>query len=453
MADSSVFEKRAEKSGGVVGALVRARAAVLASLFLAAGWLGEPRAHALQPLDAFLTRASDVNPDLRVSQAIAAQRAAEADRAAGSLLPSFQAQGTYTRNQYEVAFPASLIGGSGTLTILPQNQLDGSLTLSVPLVDVGAWDRRTEARANRDGASADLASTRLEVARSVARAYFQLLANEAVLLSARHNLDLSRDNAALTATKRQDGTASELDVQRARGDVASGEQQLAKAELSVAMGRRALETLSGLQAEPATTFPEDDLRPEAPLEQWFDATERLPLVQSAAAARRSAEASASVAGSSWIPTLTASAQERLTNAPSLTLHNEYYLLQLTAAWKLDATIPANVRAQRAAAQAAVARADKARRGVEDSIFNDWNQVRVSIEVARAARVQVAAAQIAAGLAHDRYQGGIATQLDVLQARQDLFRADVSRIQADADLGFARASLRVDAARSIGETRP
>ncbi len=445
---SSRVGDRAEVSFCPAGA----RRAAGTFLLLAVALTIERRAYALQPLDAFLKRAGETNPDVLAGDATAVQREAEADRATGALLPSFQAQGTYTRNQYEVAFPATVLGGNGTFTVLPQNQFDGYFTLNVPIIDVGAWDKRAEARANRDGARADLAFTKLDVARSVARDYFQLLANEAVLLSARRNLELSRQNAALTAAKRQDGTASELDVQRARGEVASAEQQLARAEVSVATGRRALESVSGLPPEPTTDFPTDDLRAEPPLDQWLTWTDRLPAVESAQAAQRSAETRASGARSSLVPTLAASAQERVTNAPSLTLHNEYYLLQLTAIWKLDTTISPNIRAQRAAAAAAAARADKALRAAGDAIFNDWNQVHASIKVANAARAQVAASGAAADLARDRYQGGVATQLDVLQANQDLFRADVARIQADADLSFARASLRLDAARPIGENR-
>lgn len=413
-----------------------------------------PRVEALQPLDVFLARAAEANPDVRISQATQAQRDAEADRATGSLLPSFQAQGTYTRNQYEVAFPTSFLepGTTGSITIVPKNQLDGSFTLSVPLVDVGAWDRRAAAKAIRDGANANLASTRLDVMRRAARAYFQLLANEAVLLSARRNLELSQQNAALTVDKREGGTASELDVQRAKGDVATAEKQLATASLNVVRERRSLESLSGVTPAPATAFPADDLREESPLDAWLLSTEHVPAVTSAVAARESVRATASAAKTAWLPTLTASAQERLTNAPSLTLHNEYYLLQLMASWKLDATISANVRAQRAAIAGADARADRARRDIQDSIFDDWNQVHTSLELARASRAGVVAARAAADLARDRYQGGVATQLDVLQAKQDLFRADVDRIQAEANLSFARSSLRLDAARPIGDLR-
>jgi outer membrane protein TolC len=410
-------------------------------------------AYALQPLDTFVARAMETNPELRAATATASQRDAEVDRATGALLPSFQAQGTYTRNQYEVAFPATLLGGTGTITILPQNQLDASLTLSVPLIDVGGWERRAAARATRDSSQADLTSTQLDVSRRVARAYFQLLGNEAVLLSAQRTLQLSKENAALTVTKRTGGTASELDVQRAKTDVARVEQDVTAAALNVVTARRSLETLSGVAPEPATTFPMDDLHEEAPLERWMASSERLPSVQSAMAAKRSAEASAGAANAAWLPTVSASAQERLTNAPSLTLHNEYYLLQLTAGWRIDATVPATVRAQRAAAAVAVAHADGTRRQVEDAIFQDWQQVRASIDRARSARAQVDAAQAAAGLARDRYDGGVATQLDVLQAQQDQFRADVARIQADSDLAYARASLRLDTAHPLGDRRP
>ena len=295
-------------------------------------------------------------------------------------------------------------------------------------------------------------SAKINVARDVTRTYFQLIADDAVLASARRSVDLSRDNAALTVSKRDAGSASELDVQRAKGDVARAEQDVATAALQVATARRSLETLSGLTPETSTSLPSDDLREEPPLEGWLDATDRIPTIASAVAAQHSADRSASAAGAAWLPTITASAQERFTNAPSLTLHKEYYLLQATATWKLDATVPAAARAQDAAATVAAARADKTRRDAEDAIFVDWHQVRASIDRARAARAQIEASARAAQLAHDRYLGGIATQLDVLQAQQDLFRADVARIQAEADLAYARASLRLDSGHPIGDTR-
>ncbi|HEY3594032.1 MAG TPA: TolC family protein, partial [Polyangiaceae bacterium] len=232
-------------------------------------------------------------------------------------------------------------------------------------------------------------------------------------------------------------------------DVARAEQDLSSAHFAVVTGRRALETLSGLAPESAAEFPVDDLREEPPLERWLAGTAQLPVVESAANAERSADASARAANAAWLPTVNASAQERFTNAPSLTLHKSYYTLQATATWKIDAGVPASVRAQHAAAATAAVRSRATRRSAEDAIFQDFHQVRNSIDKARSARTQVQAAATAADLARDRFEGGLATQLDVLQAAQDLFRAEVARIQADADLAYARAALRLDSAGLSG----
>jgi outer membrane protein TolC len=415
---------------------------------------------ALQPLEAFVASAQKTNPGLRASAALDAQRNAEADRATGALLPSLQAQGTYTRNQYQIEFPAGLLGGGmmmdgqaasggGSITVLPRNQLDATFSVSVPLIDVGAWQRRAAAQALHEVASHDLDANRFDLTRQVARAYFQLLACEAVRQSAQHALRLSQQNAQLTVERRDAGTASELDVQRARGDVARAQQDIAASTLNVATSRRALETLSGMTPEPALEFPADDLTPERPLANWLGHGRDMPAVQSARAARRAAERGKRAADAAWLPTVNGSVQERLTNAPSLVLKNYYYLAQLTAVWRLDPTIPATVRATEAQADQALARADAAIRQVDDSIFNDWHQVNAAIERARAARTQVEAAAASVQLARDRYEGGVATQLDVLQAQQDLFRADVGRIQADADVAYARAALRLDSGLSIG----
>ena len=147
------------------------------------------------------------------------------------------------------------------------------------------------------------------------------------------------------------------------------------------------------------------------------------------------------------PTISGLAEEKLTNATVFAGgHSAFYLLQLTASWKLDTTIVPKIRAQNAAASAARANEDHARQLAEDAVFRDWQQIRADIESSRSSRAQVTATRLAASLAEDRYESGVATQLDVLQARQDAFSADVSRIQADSDLAYARLALRLDAGR-------
>jgi outer membrane protein TolC len=406
--------------------------------------LGAPReAHALQPLETFVRAAKRANHGNREAEAVEAQRQAETDVAKGGLYPVFTAAGTYTRNQYEVAFvtPEALGGTGSKLVIQPQNQLDGTLMLRIPLIDVAAWKRVSAAKANAEASAANRLATEQSVETQVYRAYFQLLGQEAVLEAANRTLDVAQKNLQQVQDQVALGAASELDVQRARAEIARSEGDVAAASFAVVTARRQLATETSIEPEPATEFIADDLHDERPLEAWLAAANQTPNVQLTAAARRAAEASAAAARAAWYPTLSANLQERFTNATSFSGHSAVYLAQATLAWQFDATLSPAVRAQDAAAAASLVRAEYAERAAQDAIFQAWHQVHAAIEKSRAARVQIEASKLAAELARDRYTLGAATQLEVVQAQQEAFRAEVARIQADTDLAYARAALR------------
>ena len=428
-----------------------------AALALAVCTLSPRPALALQPVTEFLEHARTWNPQNRGAHATTAQRDAEVGVSTGDLLPNLAAQGTYTRNEYEVTtagiFPGPTPPGTPVIVIQPLNQLDANVTLTVPLLNIANWDRRDAAKASFAGARADEENAQLVVAKSVLRDYYTLLGDEAVLLSATKNRELAQHNLTLARDRKESGTGSELDVQRAVADQAKADQNVTAAQLAVTNTRRDLYSLTGLEAQPAADFPEDDLHEESSLDTWMGKTKAVPSVQSAVANRERAEEGVSAANTGWLPSLDAKAQEKFTNATAFVGgHTAIYLLQLVATWKLDTTIRPQIRAQKAAAAAARASEDQARQAAEDAVFRDWHQIRADIESARSSRAQVSATTFAASLADDRYQSGVATQLDVLQARQDAFAADVARIQADADLAYARVALRLDAAQYVMEKR-
>ncbi len=433
-----------------------------AALALAVCTLSARPALALQPVTEFLEHARTWNPQNRGAHATTAQRDAEVGVSTGDLLPNLAAQGSYTRNEFEVTtadlLPTPTAGGMAgpsipNVVIQPLNQLDANVTLTVPLLNVANWDRRDAAKASFAGARADEENAQLVVAKSVLRDYYTLLGDEAVLLSATKNRELAQHNLTLARDRKESGTGSELDVQRAVADQAKADQNVTAAQLAVTNTRRNLYSLTGLEAQPAADFPEDDLHEESSLDTWMGKTKAVPSVQSAVANRERAEEGVSAANTGWLPSLDAKAQEKFTNATAFVGgHTAIYLLQLVATWKLDTTIRPQIRAQKAAAAAARASEDQARQAAEDAVFRDWHQIRADIESARSSRAQVSATTLAASLADDRYQSGVATQLDVLQARQDAFAADVARIQADADLAYARVALRLDAAQYVMEKR-
>jgi outer membrane protein TolC len=398
---------------------------------------------ATQPLDLFLGRAKDQSFDAREASATERQRAAEADAALGRLTPTLSARGVYTRNQEEVA--ATLPNLPERLVITPLNQLDAVFQLDVPIIDLANYHRYKSARALAESASAQREATTIDVSRSVARAYYQYLGAAALARSAQESIGAADANQKNVEVRQSAGAATDLDLERALANVARARQDLADAELGVALSGRSLETLSGLSPEASDgTIREDDLRVEAPLQSWLDLAAKSPATRVAGRQREAAEQSRQAASSSLLPTLSALGQERLSNATGFAGRTASYSIQLILAWRLDYAVLKTDEAQQASLEAQQVRLERTERALADATFEAYQRVQAGIAKSVAARAQASAATRAAGLAQDRYGVGASTQLDVTQAQRDAFLASASRIQADSDLAYARAALRLAA---------
>jgi outer membrane protein TolC len=408
-------------------------------------------AWATQPLESFLERAKTQNFDVREGHATERQRSAEADTALGHLTPAFTARGVYTRNQYEVA--TQLPGVPQKLVITPLDQLDAFLQLDVPIIDLASYHRYKAASALAESASAQDGATTIDVGRSVAQAYYQFLGASALVDSARESIKTAEANQKNVDDRRSAGAATDLDHERALASVARAEQDLADAELGAALAARSLETLSGLNPDAAQPFPEDDLRDEGTLQNWLGLAVTTPSQRVAQKLGEAAEQNRKAANRALFPTLVGSAQERITNATGFSGKNSAYTLLLTLSWRLDYAAVATTDAQSAALEVQKVRVERTRRAAEDAAFQAFRRVEAGVAKSRAARAQAAAATRAAELAADRYAAGVATQLDVTQAQHDAFLASAAKIQADADLAFARAALRLSAGVPVSDKRP
>ena len=236
-------------------------------------------------------------------------------------------------------------------------------------------------------------------------------------------------------------------MQRADANVERTRQDVSDAALVGTLARRSLETLTGIAAQPVDKVLEDDLHEESPLSNWLqDAQTEPPSLRQASAQVRAAEESHKATQRAFLPTLTASAADRVTNVTGYTGKNSTYTLSATLSWRLDCTLSPNERAQVASVEAARAREDRIRRSAQDQVYESWHRVQTGIAKSRTARAQLLAAERASTIASDRYANGAATQLDVIQAQRDSFAAEVARVQADADLSAARVLLRLNSGR-------
>jgi outer membrane protein TolC len=391
-------------------------------------------AHAIQPLSSFLDSAKTKSFDSREADALLEQREGEASAGVRKLWPTLSARGVYTHNQYEAIVR---VPNAGEAVIIPQNQFDAFFSLDLPIVDFSAWARASAAGTLRDAAAHRKNATAQDVELDVTRAYYQLLAARAVEQAAHKSVEVAERSHKVIADRRSAGVATDLDLQRAVGDMERNRQRLANAGYLVKVNERALRTLSGLVPDNGGSVPADDLRPEpSPTSAHGEAPAVL-------AARAEAEAQDKNAAAQWrslLPSLSANATERLTNATGFTNRYASYTLSATLSWRLDGSLLAQSAAQDAAARLTTVRQERAVQQQSDRVQNAWDLVQASIVSCRAARAEAEAARLAAGLASDRYAAGTILQLEVLDASRQAFQAEVTRIQADADLAIARQSL-------------
>jgi outer membrane protein TolC len=423
-----------------------------ASLTLVGSLAGS--AHALQPLDQFVTAAQSQSVDALEARATADQRAEESKAAWAKLGPSLSGRAAYTHNEPYVPpieVPTGKTDAMGRpvlekVVVVAQNQLDASITATQPIIDVGSWMRIGAASATADAAALRAGSTGLDLVRGVARNYYQVVAADASIGAARRALAASEQNAKVVRDRLGAGTASELDLQRAQAEVERAKQTLAAAEGSYATSKRALQTQTGIPPQDgAMPSLEDRLAPEAPLDTLEPAVEGLPQVRAAKLDTKAAARNAQAAWAALAPTINATATARATNAPGFaTPGSGVFVIQ--ALWNVDASTYFTAKAQDAAKAVAKAREGRAVLAAKDDLFNAWQQVRTQIATAAAAKAGLVASQKAAALVRERYAVGSATQLDVIQADRDVLNGELALIQAYADLAYARTLVKVDSGK-------
>jgi outer membrane protein TolC len=405
-------------------------------------------AFALQGLDEFVKGAKAAGLDEREARLTAEQRGREADVALGRLLPTLTASLTYTRNQY----PASLdrpaaTGGIETIVITPEDQLDGNLTLRVPLIDVGGWFRVSAARAGADAASLRASATAADAEAEVSRLYYTLVGATWLRDAAKKSQAAAESNLGTVEKRKAAERALETDVLRAKAEVERAKRAVAEAEQQVSSATRSLRTLTGVEPTagvPAFDPPRADELPKPEAERLAATA---PAVRAAEADARQAERTRDAAWAALAPTVTATLNERFTNATGFANQSAIFSLQLAATITLDYSAVAQARATDTAAAIAKVRAERARLAQVDQASDASDRVRVQAVRAKAARAEEESTEQAVKLWRERLAAGNATLLEVVQAERDALSASASRIQAEADLAYARALLKAKTGRA------
>ena len=422
------------------------RVATLSALSMSLAVFAPSSAQAQQALEVFLAGAETHAFDVREAELAREQARSQVDEARARWLPSVSASGGYTRNEVavDVTIPVSATE-TRQATITPIDQLDLTLQLNVPIIDVASWLNFASSERSADAASLREESTRLEVQLAVVTAYHQVVATRALRDAAVRSREAASASLERARARLEAQLASDLEVARAESEVARADQQIADAELQVSLGERTLFVLTGVRPTDESASLAPDLSPLAPLAGFASGVDGLPNVRASEADAASASVARDAAWAAFVPVVSGFARERITNAAGFG-PSAIWALGLQATFTLDFLRPAQVGTRERALELASLRAERARVDAETRIDEAWHRVQSNLARVRAAESQVAAAERARQVALTRYEANLGTQLDVFIADRDGFTAQAALIQASADLAVARASLR---ARSEG----
>ncbi len=450
--------RRADPTISMRGLTRRADATVLLCVVLAMAALASPTfAQDATPLRLTLDEATRraLDTSHRLAEGRARQQSAEATVTLRrrSDDPTLTAQAGYTRTNHIEAF--GIPQPDGQLRVIYPDIPDNyrtRLELAWPIYTAGrtaALERAAQAEATATGS--DLEAARLDLRLEVARAYW-------ALVTARDTVRVL-DAALRTADRSLADVRSRVEVGLLPpNDVSRSESQRARQELLLVDARGRVESASvdlrrliG-ETDPAPIEPADAL--DAPPDAAGNATTLIPeaLAQRpelAALATRTtgAEARIDAISAARKPTIAVVsgvdyAQPNPRIFPRQARWEDSWDASVTVTWQLWDS--GRTSAERAAARHDVEALRERRNDMEAQIRADVAKQVIALASSRAAlapaQLAVTSAQETQRVVADRFEVGVATTLDVLDAQLEVLQAELDRSRVLADIRLNEARL-------------
>lgn len=376
--------------------------------------------------------------------AVARQRAVATDAA---LRPHLSAGATATRETVNpdtlgLAFPGlpSLIGPFGVF--------DARLRLSQAVIDLAQISAASAADAAVRAAQARADLDREHLASEVALAFIRALAARENLASTEADLRLAMELDTLAHDQHAAGVASGVDLLRAQTAVAQSRYTRSEAQTLLARSQLRLQGLSELPLDPAALTLQGELAaaavdetpgPEAALAQARRDRPEFALLDAALA---EAEARYAQASRRRLPTLSLVADYGLSTTTDRWDQQDTY--RIGAQLSLPIYAGGALQADRAASELRIEQQRlqlaALQRQVEEDVLLAVVTVGNTAEQARAAHAALELAQRELASARDRFQHGVADNLDVVAAQANLARARSQLVNAQAAQQQARLNL-------------
>ncbi len=423
-------------------------------------------------LDEAVHRALDQGFAMRLARASVLEANGQVREAFSSALPQITGSVTYTR-QFASIYQG--LGGPDTGSASSSNSLS-KLFQSTPFGAPNTWNFQIQAtqllwsggkvgaglsaaKSVRQVATLQQAETAADVTYQVKQAYWNASLQGRVLAIAVENLDQARQHLREVQMFRQAGTRAEYDLLRAQVDAANQEPPVVAARNGYDLALLDLKRLIDVPADQPLRLASSLDSPDATIpvlaEDSVEGPDRPGLAAAEATVSQQGELLKVARADRW-PTLQATTTYNEQAFPQNVFPgtNEFRRgwngeIKLSFPIFLGFRTAARVEQARANLMRAEAQRDQLRKQVELDVAQAKAEVARARALLVARRETVRQSQRAQYLAGVRYTNGMATQLEVSDARVAQQQAEVNEVQATRDYYVALAQLE----RALGRPVP
>lgn len=402
---------------------------------------GAPAARAETVLDlpAALRQAEVTSPRLREARSRAAEAAFRVDEA---YVPAYPKMGLTAGYMHIDPGIEANLGPRPATIVAPDNYLV-SLSLQQNLLTFGRLEWGTEAaELQRRSAEAELATAEQVIREQTEALYLEAYAAREGVRVAREALEASRLQLSDSESLVEQGVAAPFDVVRSRSEVLQSESQLLLARKREATSWVRLATHLGLPSAPVLELAAPPEAP-APPGSLTGTVERAlgarPELQALRYAVEAAEARTGLAAAGDNPNLSLSTEYLRRNAVAFTRDYQWSAgVQLSVPIFDGGLTAARVGQAEEAARQVRARLDDVERSVRVEVEATFLDLGTAWEAVRVARQRLVELEEARRLANLRYQNGISTNLERLDAEAAWTGARFGLLQSELDYAAAWA---------------
>jgi outer membrane protein len=384
------------------------------------------------------------NPQTRISWANARAAAAAYGSERGAYFPTIDGDVTGTR--------LKTVASQGRVAV-SQSVFSPSLSLTYLLFDFGGRSGNIGAARNALVAANFTHNATLQnVVLQIQTAYFQYIANRALLEAQRITLKEAQANLAAAEERHRVGVATIADVLQARTAASQAQLAAQATEGDLQTSRGALALSLGLPAN--LPYDVDSTAAQVPVSVLADSVDTLiaravearPDLAAARAEYEASRAQISVARANRLPSLELTGAGGRTYTTSLPQGGNNYNLSLGLRIPLFAGFSRIYDQRRAAAlaDAAAARTDALGQQVVFEVFSSYYALRTADRRARTSEDLMASAQQSNEVALGRYKAGVGSVLDLLSAQAALADARAQQVMARLAWNTSLAQLAHDA---------